>query len=289
MPAAFELELQGAVLLGGHQRAQRLGQLRAFRQAQAQKPERVACQQFAGGVDHLQRPLVEDRDALAQLLRFLEVVRGQDHRRAGAVQLGHERPQRAPQFDVDAGSRLVEDHDLRAVHQRLRDQYPALHAAGQRPHRTACLAGKIETIEHLVDPRPDLAPATVVTGLNPEHVADRKEGIEHQLLGNDAQLAPRLPELADGVVAHDADPARVHLDQTGDDADESGFTGAVGTQQAKKLALADLEIDSAQSSDRAIGFADAGDLDGRLHRGGIIGAFAARQRPTAFERGGSGT
>src|SRR5206468_3289666 len=61
-----------------------------------------------------------------------DVVGRQDDRHATRLQRAHERPHVAPQLDVDAGGRLVEKQDRWLVRKRLRDEQPALHAAGQR-------------------------------------------------------------------------------------------------------------------------------------------------------------
>src|SRR3954471_11234961 len=68
------------------------------------------------------QPAVPDeRDLLAQLLGLLEIVRREQDRRAGLVQLADVAPQLLSQLEVDARGRLVEDHEPRAVHERSRE------------------------------------------------------------------------------------------------------------------------------------------------------------------------
>src|SRR5580692_6970834 len=50
-----------------------------------------------------------DRDPFTQLFSFLQVVRRQEDREAFFVKRTQPQPQLQPQFDVDAGSRLVEN------------------------------------------------------------------------------------------------------------------------------------------------------------------------------------
>ena len=62
----------------------------------------------------LKRPLVDDAHPVGELFGLFEVVRGEHDGRALAAQLANVRPQVAAQLDVDAGGRLVEEHQLRA-------------------------------------------------------------------------------------------------------------------------------------------------------------------------------
>ncbi|KAG1245823.1 hypothetical protein G6F68_014905 [Rhizopus microsporus] len=75
--------------------------------------------------------VVDDRQVAAQVLGFFQVLRGEDDRGAGRVDLLEHAPHVAADLDVHAGGRLVQDQQARAGHHRARDHQPALHAAGQ--------------------------------------------------------------------------------------------------------------------------------------------------------------
>ena len=76
--------------------------------------------------------VLDDRDAVAERLRLVEVVRRQQDRLAELLQAADRLPGGAPRGRVEAGRRLVEEDQLRVADERQREvQAPQL-AAGQR-------------------------------------------------------------------------------------------------------------------------------------------------------------
>jgi hypothetical protein len=73
---------------------------------------------------------VDDREAVAQLVGLLKVLRRQEHRRAMPVDPAQLVPDRQPARRVQPRGRLVEEQHLRLVHERRREIEAALHAAG---------------------------------------------------------------------------------------------------------------------------------------------------------------
>ena len=122
------------------------------RRAEPHGEAREAREQVLGGVERDDPAGLHHRDAPAQRLGLLQVMRGQDDRVTVGVELADEGPQVLPQLDVDARGRLVEHDHRRPVHQRLRDQHATLHAAGQRAHVGVGLRGEVEVVQDLVDP-----------------------------------------------------------------------------------------------------------------------------------------
>ena len=79
----------------------------------------------------------------------------------GRPQLGHrgQRPRdRLLADQVDAGVRLVEDHQLRLARQCASDQHPLLLAAGQRGDRVPGVVGEVHRLQRALDGRA-VAPA----------------------------------------------------------------------------------------------------------------------------------
>ncbi len=66
-------------------------------------------------LDQDERALVDDPDAVRHFLGFLDVVRGQNDGHAALAQAADEIPHVAPQLDVHAGRRLVEEQDVGLV------------------------------------------------------------------------------------------------------------------------------------------------------------------------------
>src|SRR5207253_2155723 len=82
----------------------------------------------------------------------------------------------------------------------------------------------------------------------------------------DADALFELSHLHAGIVAEDFDFAAGARPETFEDLDGSGFAGAVGAEQAEDLAGSDLEVNTADGVDVAVGFAQAAHGDyGSVH------------------------
>ena len=192
-------------------------------------------------------PLRDDADAVGHLLGFVDVVRGQDDRDAGSLQPAHQRPHVAPQLDVDAGGRLVEEQDARLVRQRLGDQHAALHAARERHDLAVLLVPQREVAQHLLDVRRDSARLPNRPRLNDDRRPHRLERVGRELLRHEPDQRARGAVVAHDVVAVDRDPAVAGgLTMPQIDADQRGLARAVRAEQREDLAAADLEVDVLQ-------------------------------------------
>ena len=100
---------------------------------------------------------------------------------------------------------------------------------------------------------------------HPNHMAHIEERVKHQLLRHHAQRLPRGAPVADHIVAHHADAAAAGLDEPGNNVDQRGLARAVGSEQAKELALLDVERHAIERVKGAERLADIGNTDGRLH------------------------
>ena len=131
----------------------------------------------------------------------------------------------------------------RPVHQRLRDQHAALHAARQRAHVGVGFVGEVEIGHDLVDPRVVVAQPEVA-GLDAQGFAHGEERIEHEFLRHHAERAARGAEIGHDVVAAHRDAAFVGASEAGEDADERRLARAVRTEQSEELAFFDREADA---------------------------------------------
>jgi len=93
----------------------------------------------------------DDPDPVGHLLGLFDIVGGQDNRDTLLAQPADHLPHVAPQLDVDAGGRLVEEQDLRLVRERLGDHHPPLHPSGERHDLAVSLVPEGELAEHLLD------------------------------------------------------------------------------------------------------------------------------------------
>jgi hypothetical protein len=100
----------------------------------------------------LELALIEDRDHVAQLLDLAELVRRHDQRGvAGPLDVADEGAHRGGVDRVQARGRLVEDDDLGAAEERLRDAQPLGHAVRQRARVLVGVGlGETDELEHAV-------------------------------------------------------------------------------------------------------------------------------------------
>ena len=95
--------------------------------------------------------LVDDHDPVAEGVGLVEVVGGEEHRRpALGAQPGDVVPEVGPRLRVQAGRRLVEEHQRRVVDQAHHDVEPALLAARHVLGHPLPQALELELVEQLL-------------------------------------------------------------------------------------------------------------------------------------------
>ena len=226
-----------------------------------------ARQQFAHAGVLDQAAAIDDADVAAETLGLLQIVRGENDGGALRVDLAQELPHRAAQFDVDAGGRLVEDQQLRLVHQRPRDHQPPLHAAGEVARRLVAFVPQPEPLQIALGALArDCARQAVVTGLIADDVEHLLELREVELLRHHAEIAFGAGKIDVDVFVEHAHAAAALAHQRTDDADGGRFTGAVRPQQCEEVALGDVEIDPLQRLEAvAVDLGQAANLQCRRH------------------------
>ncbi len=126
------------------------------------------------------------------------------------------------------------------MHQRLRHQHTALHAARELAHIGPGLVGQTQAFEQLVDPGFVVAHAEVAR-LEPQRLTHIEERVKHQLLRHHAQLT------AGGlVVGLHVLPVHQHTTGTGagearQHTDQGRFPRTIRPQQTEELARLDVE------------------------------------------------
>ena len=94
----------------------------------------------------------EQRDAVAHALHPLEQMRGQQHRNALALEAADDGEQFGRGVRIEPRGRLVENGDLRALHQNLGKPEPLPHAARKCCDALVGGIGKADPIERVGDP-----------------------------------------------------------------------------------------------------------------------------------------
>ena len=185
--------------------------------------------------------VVENGDPVGQLVRLVELLRGQEDRDTVRHELADGLPHHAAASRVEAGGRLVEEDDARVADQGHRKIEPALHAAGVGRCGLLGRGGQVELVEQPSGAPPAFGPAQMVQVrhqqqvlLGGEQLVDRGE-----LAGNPDRV-PYRRRVPGHVVACDAHLTAVCVDQCGHDLHDGGLAGAVRTQQRERCSDADL-------------------------------------------------
>src|SRR5256886_6355817 len=101
--------------------------------------------------------LVDDGDAVAELVCLEQVVRREDDRRAVFMELANDAAQLTRSDRVEADRRLVEEEDARPMQQRSGEMQPLLHAARVALDALVSSFAEVYESEQLLHPRGDLA------------------------------------------------------------------------------------------------------------------------------------
>ena len=202
--------------------------------------------------------MLDDGDAVAQPLRLLHQVRGQEHGLAARADAADQLPDRASRLRVETRGQLVEKHHLGIVDERQRDEQALLLAAGEGHEPGVALLGKAELFEQAI---------AVADGLLVER-RPQVNGFPHldaflqvRLLQLHADALLQLVDIGERIEAQHRDRAPIGLANPLDALHRRGLAGAVGTDQAEDLAVVDLERHVVDRDGLAVGLADAGDAD----------------------------
>src|SRR4051794_23915682 len=205
-----------------------------------------------GGRAHLEdAALLDDRHAVAERLRLVEVVRRQQHRLAQSLQRADGAPRGPPRGRVEARRRLVEEDELGVADEREGEVQPAQLAAGQRPRQRVLLALQACDVEHLVDvPGARVEAGPVGDGLAHADVAVHARGLQ-----DDADPLAEGARALLGVVAEDRHDAARAAPVALEHLDGRRLAGAVGAEEPEDLAAGDLEVHAAHRLVAAVGLA----------------------------------
>ena len=168
---------------------------------------------------------------------------------------------------------------------RLGHQQPSAHAAGQAAGVRVGLTAETDGGEDVVGAAVVFGDA-VEAGLDLEHLARRKERVDIELLGHDADGPPGGSHVLLDVVAPDVRRAGGADHQPGEDVDQRRLAGAVGPEKPEKRAGGNAERDVFEGGDSrfaaasGVGFAEIDRLDGVVWKllGGGVGHRICKQR-----------
>src|SRR5215211_512996 len=218
--------------------------------------------------------LPQHRDVLGHALRGHDVVRDDD---VGAavllVDLLDQLAQQCGADRVEAGVRLVEEHDVRVEHERAGEAGALAHAARELVGHL--VVGALEA-DLAQAPRDDvrdlvLALVRVLAEREADVVVEVHRAEERAVLEQDAELLAHLEQVVvrhvgDGL-AVDEDVAVVGIEQPDHVLDADGLARARGAEDHRDLALGDAHVQAAQDLVAAERLVDLDELDGVRHAG----------------------
>ena len=196
-------------------------------------------------------PVVDDPDAVGELVGLLEVLRGEEHGRALGVQLRDLLPDRLAADRVEAGRRLVEEEHLGLVDERRGEVEPAAHPA--RVGADPPVGGALEP--DAVEQRLGALARPSARG-SPCSVACSRISSRPVISGSSAASWSATPiarrtsaASVDDVVAGHPGAAAGRAQQRGQHPHRGRLAGAVGPEEGVDLALGDLEVDAVDGPD----------------------------------------
>src|ERR1019366_1728854 len=205
--------------------------------------------------------LIDDGHAVAEFLRLLDVVGGEEDGALLTAQVEHELVDFEAGLGVEAGGGLVEKEHLRVVEQGERQGEPLLLPAGEFAVLRVALLPELQALQELV-----AIHGTGVEGVEELHgLVDLDLLLEVGGLQADADAVLELAGLHLGIAAEDADASAGARAQALEDFDGGGLTGAIGAEQAEDIAGAHVEIYALDGRKTAVALAQGFHLDGIVH------------------------
>ena len=225
-------------------------------------------------------PVVDHRQPLGQDVGLLQVLGGEEQRRAVGHELADHVPEVVAAARIEARRRLVEEEDAWSVHERGREVEAAPHAAGVGLDRTVGGVGEGEALEQLVDTGPDDLRA--LTGQSPDQSQVLPTGellVDRRVLAGEADVGPDLACLPHDVEPEHLGTAGVGADDRREDSDGRGLAGAVRTEEAVDRAGPHGEVDAVEGVDVTEVLDEPLDDDGGLVGHGRHARADPRWRP----------
>ena len=177
------------------------------------------------------------------------------------LQAHHLEPRGLAQLAVERGQRLVEQQELRPLHQRARERHPLALAAGELRRLALRVVVEMHQLQDLRDARGDLgrlhpvATQPVAHVRCYIHVREQGVGLEHHV------HRPPVGRHLGHVLAVDEQPPFVGRLEAGQHAQQGGLAAARAAQQREQLAARDLEVDTVDGEDRPEALGQSLDAD----------------------------
>ena len=201
--------------------------------------------------------VLDNGHAIAQPLGFFHQVGGHEHGLATRADAADQFPDRPPRLRIEPRRQFIKKDHLGIVDEGQGNEQPLLLAPRQGHEPGVALVGEAELFEQaiavadrlLVERRPQVDRLPYLDAL-----------LQVRLLQLHADALLQLVDVAKGIQAQHRDGAPIGLADALDALHGGGLAGAVRADQAKNLALVDVERHLVDRDGRPVGLANA--LDG---------------------------
>jgi hypothetical protein len=212
---------------------------------------------------------VDDGQAVTQLVGLLEVLRGEEDRRAPCVDAAHLLPEGEPARRVQAGRGLVQEEDLRLVDEGGGKIEPALHTPRVPLDPSIGGVDQIDELEQCCGPVDGRRPGDAEqAGLEHQQLAAGLAGVESRFLEGDADGPASCVRIGGHVDPGDTRRAGRDRHERRQHPHRGRLAGAVRTEEAEDLASLDLQVHAPDGFDRAAPGGEVLDQLRGLHREG---------------------
>lgn len=224
--------------------------------------------ELVGGAACDDASVVDHADVVGEVVRLLQILRGQQQGRTAGDQLLDDLPELLAVARVEPGRRLVHEHDRRRHDERRRQVEAAAHASGVRLGGAVRRVGQIEPVEQLARPGLRRASAHLVELADHAQVLAAGQIFVHGgELAGEPDRAPHLVGMLQDVDPRHEGAAAVRPEQRRQDPDGSRLAGSVGAEESEHGAFRHVEVDTAECGDVTEGLDEPFGVDGAWHMG----------------------
>jgi hypothetical protein len=192
--------------------------------------------------------VIDDRDAIAQSFGFFHVMRRQDDRTSGSLQILDQLPELSTRLRIESSGGLVEEKQLRVSNERAGNRKSLLLSARETADPRTPLFAELDDADHFVDG------ATPVV-----EAAEKTKSLEDGQLLRELRIlelnAEPLPQIAAIVLPRSSE--NYHL--PGIPRQESfaylycsGLAGAIGAEQSETLPGGNIQIEAVHGDHIAV-------------------------------------
>src|SRR5262249_39954137 len=206
--------------------------------------------ELGDGADGGQTASRENRDAMTEQLGVRQDVRAEQDRAAFVAKAGDDLAHLAPAERIEAGHRLIENHELWIVHQGLRQADALYHAFRVLPQRPTPIRAEPDLVEHACGT--GSTGGTCVTkeaGEVRQQLFRGQVVVEGRVLRKKPEALPRA-DVARRTAEYLGGAGR-RPDQVREQLERGALARAVRSEQAKNFARADVECDAVQRAMRS--------------------------------------